>query len=325
MIISVKCKELLSRQSLPKVFDDSSVKFKYSYLLIALLQFFSQDSLHAKPKGETVGRVQTGELQEISGITTSHINPGVVWLHNDGPTYRLFALRTTGQTVGVLEWPNAMVDFEDVASGPGPEEGKDYLYISDIGDNDGRRPQVRVYRTLEPILDNGDRPEYLRAQMEDFRLTYPDGQHDAEALLVDPISRELLIATKEKKSTKIYHVPLDELKPKQPIELKLLTTLGVGSISGGDISRDGRWFVLRSEKEGWLWPRDPERNLILTFSTTLPQAVPVRAKPQAKNGEAIAIDASSTGYYTISEGEYQPLKLFPLPPWGPNLKSTLSE
>ena len=283
------------------------------FFLITLITLALPLTAHAKPKGETVGRVQTGELQEISGITTSHVNPGVVWLHNDGPTYRLFALRTTGETVGVLEWPNAMVDFEDVASGPGPEDGKDYLYIGDIGDNDGRRPQIRVYRTVEPVLANGDRPEYLRAQMEDFRLTYPDGPHDAEALFVDPISRELLIATKEKKATLIYHVPLADLKSKQPIELKLLATLGVGSISGGDISRDGRWFVLRSEKEGWLWPREPQRNLMLTFSTTLPQAIPVRGKDQAKNGEAISIDASSTGYYTISEGEYQPLKLFPLP------------
>ncbi len=281
--------------------------------LIVIIAVALPQAAHAKPKGETVGRVQTGELQEISGITTSHVNPGVVWLHNDGPTYRLFAIRTTGETVGVLEWPNAMVDFEDVASGPGPEDGKDYLYIGDIGDNDGRRPQIRVYRTVEPVLANGDRPEYLRAQMEDFRLTYPDGPHDAEALFIDPISRELLIATKEKKATMIYHVPLADLKPKQPIELKLLATLGVGSISGGDISRDGRWFVLRSEKEGWLWPREPQRDLMLTFSTTLPQAIPVRGKDQAKNGEAISIDASSTGYYTISEGEYQPLKLFPLP------------
>ena len=123
-------------------------------------------------KGTITGKVQSSELREASGIAASRVNPGVVWLHNDGQTNRLFGVRTTGETVAVLEWPNAMVDFEDIASGPGPTADEAYLYIGDIGDNEARRPQVRVYRAVGtedhrferapvPHRSNGRLPLYL--------------------------------------------------------------------------------------------------------------------------------------------------------------------
>jgi hypothetical protein len=45
----------------------------------------------------------------------------------------------------------------------------------------------------------------------------------------------------------------------------------------------------------------------------MPRAVPVRQKSQSKNGEAICFEPNSSGYFTISEGNNQPLARFLLP------------
>ena len=285
---------------------------RLGYLTALLLALLAHNA-HAKHKGEVLGHVESGDLNETSGIAASRVNPGVVWLHNDGRTNQLFGVRTTGETAAVLEWRDAVVDLEDVASGPGPTPEQDYLYIGDIGDNESHRPQVRVYRTIEPTIKPTGRPQYVSTVMEDFRFTYPDGPVDAEALLVDPLSGDIIIVTKEKKLARVFRAPSASLKPKQTVELEEVVTLGVTNISGGDISRDGKWILLRSEKEGWLWPRDPKLSLSETFSQNMPRAVPVRQKSQSKNGEGICFEPNSSGYFTISEGNHQPLVRFSLP------------
>lgn len=263
-------------------------------------------------KGTITGQIESRELREVSGIAASRINPGVVWLHNDGRTNRLFGVRTTGETAAVLEWPNAMVDFEDAASGPGPTGDEAYLYIGDIGDNDARRPQVRVYRVLEPKLADSDGPQYLTGEVEDFRFTYPEGPVDAEALLVDPVMGDILIVSKEKKRAQVFAIAQDQLKPREPVELQHVATIKIGNVSAGDISPDGRQIMLRSEKDGWLWQRDPAKSVGETLSQPGAVKVPVRHKAQAKNGEGISFDPAGDGYFTISEGSGQPLALFPL-------------
>jgi hypothetical protein len=288
------------------------VKLK-CYLFVVLPLLISQNPLHAaKPKGEVLGRVESGDLREVSGIAASRVNPGVVWLHNDGRSNQLFAVRTTGETAAILEWPNPMVDFEDVASGPGPTPDQDYLYIGDIGDNESRRPQVRVYRAVEPTIKPTGRADYVSTEITDFRFTYPDGPTDAEALWVDPESGDIYIVTKEKKQARVFRAAADRLKPRQAVPLEEIATLGIGNISAGDISRDGRWIAVRSEKEGWLWPREAGKSVAEALSVSLPRKVPVLAKSQSKNGEGICFSPESTAYFTVSEGANEPLVRFPL-------------
>ena len=280
---------------------------------LALLFISVLIPLPAHAKGTITGQVQSGELREASGIVASRVNPDLVWLHNDGQTNRLFGVRTNGETAVVLEWPNAMVDFEDIATGPGPSADEAYLYVGDIGDNDSRRPQVRVYRIAEPKVAASGSPKYLTVQAEDFRFTYPDKPIDAEALLVDPLTGDLFFVAKEKKEAHVFRAPADQLKPGKPLELEEVATVKVGNVSAGDISPDGRQILLRSEKQGWLWQRDPSQSVGETLSQSHAIAVPVRHKQQAKNGEAVSFDPAGTGYFTISEGSRPPLARFPLP------------
>lgn len=43
-------------------------------------------------------------------------------------------------------------DVEDIAIGPGPEAGVDYIYVSDTGNNDKDRDVVQIYRIREPDM-----------------------------------------------------------------------------------------------------------------------------------------------------------------------------
>ena len=77
-------------------------------------------------------------INESSGLVASRTNSGAYWTHNDsggGPF--IYALDTNGETLGTFRVNGATNrDWEDIAAGPGPQHGRSYLYIGDIGDND---------------------------------------------------------------------------------------------------------------------------------------------------------------------------------------------
>ena len=76
------------------------------------------------------------------------------------------------------------VDWEDIAI-----RGRT-LYVGDIGDNAAQRPDIAVYR-----FGAAGAPRAVRERK--LALRYPDGAHDAEALLVDPRTGSLAIVTKD--------------------------------------------------------------------------------------------------------------------------------
>src|ERR1700761_2174023 len=89
------------------------------------------------------GKLQDKELNEVSGIAASAIHKDIYYIHNDsGDTSRIFSIDPTGKIHATIYFkgdPTQMlgvVDCEDIAAGPGPEPGKSYVYVGDIGDND---------------------------------------------------------------------------------------------------------------------------------------------------------------------------------------------
>ena len=133
------------------------------------------------------GTVASDAITEASGIAASPRFDDVYWVHNDsGDTARVFAISGTGQTLGEYALSGATaVDWEDIAAGPGPTPGVSYLYVGDIGDNAATRTSVQVYRVPEPSVDPdapASSPQTLTG-VATLTLKYPDGPHDAEALL----------------------------------------------------------------------------------------------------------------------------------------------
>jgi hypothetical protein len=259
-----------------------------------------------------MGRIKVDQLKEISDVAASRRNANVLWLHNDGHSGNLFALSTTGKLVAVLKCRSAINDLEDIAIGPGPVEGVDYLYLGDIGDNRERRFSVRLLRLAEPELAGPRGQLLLAAGVEEFLLAYPDGPHDAEAMFVDPVTGDVFIVTKEKHRARVYTVPADKLREGGVVKLTAAGKLDVEEVSAGAISFDGRQILLRREKQGWLWNRRPGEPVTAALARK-PTKVPVLGKRQGRNGESIGFSPDGRSYYTVSEGKQQPIYRFDLP------------
>ncbi len=131
-----------------------------------------------------------------------------MWTHNDGSREKLFALLTNGTQLASFDLKEDVDDVEDVTVGPGPVAGISYLYVGDIGGNRGAdnfRADVQILRVAEPLVEPawaGNARSGDFDGVEKFTLTYPDGSYDAEALLVDPISGDLFIVTKQTGSSR---------------------------------------------------------------------------------------------------------------------------
>jgi hypothetical protein len=120
-----------------------------------------------------------------------------------------------------------------------------------------------------------------------------------------------LVVSKEEKMARVFRASVDKLQPRVPVELEELATIKIGNVSAGDISADGQRILLRNEKDGWLWRRDPAKSVGETLSRPGALPVPVRHKKQAKNGEGICFDPGGAGYFSVSEGADPPLARFP--------------
>jgi hypothetical protein len=163
----------------------------------------------------------------------------------------------------------------------------------------------------EPVLNSARRDKIKAEDVVEFRFTYPDGPHDAEALLVDAATGTLLIVTKEKGKACVFAGDTDLEPARGTVMLREICRLDVSDVSAGDISRDGGRIVLRTEERGWLWERNPGESLEAAFRRP-PQVLAVRGSDQAHNGEAIGLHPNGNSYYTISEGRGEYIYQFSL-------------
>ena len=200
-------------------------------------------------------------------------------------------MSTSGKLVAILNCRAAINDLEDIAIGPGPEKGVDYLYLGDIGDNDERRREIRVVRFAEPDLSGRRGRQLDVTEAEEFRLTYPDGPHDAEAMFVDPVSGDLFVVTKEKERARVYSVAAGQLQDRAAAKLTAAGKLDVDEVSAGAISLDGSRILLRREAPGVAVEPGAGRERWPTALARQPEKVPVLGKRQGPNGESIGFGA----------------------------------
>lgn len=273
--------------------------------------------------------VSSDELIEISGLAANRTNAGVLWAHNDsGDSARVFAMDASGAHLATYTLDGAgAVDWEDMAVGPSASRDASELYLGDIGDNARARPEVVVYRVREPAVDRGAAPVVgMLAGVEKLTLRYPNGAHDAETLIVDPVSGDLIIVTKDAGGSQIFRasgtidassttmlelvgrVDFSLLKRRTEFaaDAPPLARAGGALATGGDISPDGGVIAIRTYSAVWLWSRTPGKSIGEAL-TAPPCEAPLAAEQQ---GEAIAFDADGRGYVTVSEGANPPLHHF---------------
>lgn len=273
-----------------------------------------------------LGELEDRRIDESSGLAASRHHPGLYWTHNDsGDGPFLYAVGSRGEKRGVWRVAGALADdWEDIATGPGPERGRSYLYIGDIGDNGTERPHIVVYRVPEPAVEptnassTKDRAPRTEAA-EAIRLKYPDGQHDAETLLVHPTTGDLYVVTKTKanKAAGVYKLaaPLPVSTSTTTLlarvgEVRAPSILG-GLLTGGDISPDGRRVILCDYVGGYelVTPRDASADASFDDIWKQPP-VPVVLAPR-QQGEAICYRADGGALITTSEKVPTPLAEIP--------------
>jgi len=187
-----------------------------------------------------------------------------------------------------------------------------YIYLGDIGDNFSTRQQIRVFRIPEPAVytyQSNAPPVIAAVGAQEIILTYPDEAHNAEALLIDPWTGDLYIATKGLNTAGIYQATRAQLESGEPVKLTFVRTVAFKSVSAGDISPDGSLIALRRSNRAEVWVRKPGD----TISNALAGAsinIPVIGQPTEPNGEGLGFDPAGRGYYTVSEGFNQPIYFF---------------
>ncbi len=251
-------------------------------------------------QAEARGVLENRHIVEASGLAVSRSNSSMLWVHNDSGDYnRLFVVGEKGEDFGQFIITGAFNrDWEDMAVGPGPVDGKKYLYIGEIGDNLARYQIMSVYRVAEPDISRLDSVTYTIVDgAERIDYVYPDGQsRDAETLMIDPLTRDLYIVTKRDARSIIYVA-------RYPQDTGKITTLGkIGYFPfnralAGDISADGTEIAVKTDDRIYYWQRK-QNEPVFEALRRQPLLLPYTVEPQ---GEAFGWMPDGSGYYTLSE------------------------
>ncbi|MFA5883518.1 MAG: hypothetical protein WDA60_06685 [Acidimicrobiia bacterium] len=286
-------------------------------------------ALCSAPAGRETGTVADPALLETSGLVRSRSHAGVLWAHNDsGDSTRVFALDRRGTPLGTVTVTGAdAVDWEDLALGRGPG-GADHLFLGDIGGGAaGARSTVTVYRIPEPDPP-GAGATTASATAQAVTLRYPDGAHDAEALLVDDRTGDLVVITKgttdaatvyrapggatAARGTTITVEPVGELaRPVTRDGARVIQELAglaglADRVAGADAAPDAGIAVVRTYG-GVAVHRWPATRSLAQALLTRPCAAPAPADLRFPQGEAIALAPDGLRYLTVAEGANAPL------------------
>ncbi len=239
-------------------------------------------------------------LAELSGLVAD----GEHWYGvNDGGTAAtVFVLGKDCQVQQEITGAVDPYDVEDLARGA---DGT--FWLSDTGDNDEDRDTV----ALISLTPGGESTLY--------RLTYPDGAHDAEALLLDGAGVPHVV-TKNPLGTADVYRPAGPLASPGPTPLQHVAAVRltstdtpggpvpgfVGSVivTGAATSADGRALALRTYTDAYLFPVTGG-DVVAALTTEQPVRVPL---PNEAQGESIAFQPDGS-LVTASEGVGEPVNV----------------
>lgn len=267
-----------------------------------------EGSSQPAPVGEpkSLPSISDSRVKESSGVAPSQKDGKVFYTHNDsGDSARFFKFTLDGKVQREYRVTNATaVDWEDMSSAT--LDGKPYLFFGDIGDNAGRRSSIQIYRVPEP----GKRRRVKADMILD--LQYPDGSHNAEALLVHPSTGDITIVTKTSSyPAGVYFLPRPLQGGSYTLrklgEVSIESTIKAGKlITGAAWSPNGRAVVLRTYLGAYLFAADDP----LSWFKHAPTLVRTNFDLQ---GEGIAFTRDGKSLITTSEGSPCPLSQVLLP------------
>jgi endonuclease/exonuclease/phosphatase family metal-dependent hydrolase len=290
-----------------------------------------QDTEKVGPANRTtlVGTIENNDIDEASGLARSQRDPDILWVINDDGPSVLHAIDATGGMMGRVKLRDASNrDWEDLASFT--LDGIPYLLVADIGDNDGKRKDVRFYVVEEPDPDD-KKVDY--AWRVDF--SYPGGSRDAESVAVDVANERVLILSKRDIPARIYSVPL------RPDSKKRQKATNLGAVDGlPKPSRRDVEFAPKTKNAYWRptsmdISNDDTRAVVLTYGGVFLferepgmdwqdalQGVP-RVISRTGNRQAEAVTFNTAGSAIIIALEQRNSPLFRLPIDSPDSEVTV--
>ncbi|SCX59831.1 hypothetical protein SAMN03159343_4010 [Klenkia marina] len=256
-----------------------------------------------------------GEPADVCAVTDPRL-PEISGLAVDGAT--TLVMNDGGDSVVVHELDGACAVVGERTAAVDPYDPEDLalgsdgtVWLADTGDNRLSRATV----ALIALRPDGTAPVY--------RLTYPDGPHDAEALLLAPDGTPYLV-TKEVLGTSAVYRPTAALDAGAPVPLEKVADLpltltgtpggpvgraGQLMVTGGAVSPDGAVLALRTYTDAYVWPLNGSD--VAGALATAPVRV---ALPESPQGEAISF--AGDGRSLLVTGEGLPARLAVLPAIG---------
>ena len=253
------------------------------------------------------------ELTESSGLAFSTRSDDVLFSHNDsGDTARLFAFNLKGKFLYELQVEKAKSkDWEDMCSFE--HDGKNWLAVGDIGDNDFHHDYVSIYVFKEPKEKEGDKKRKCEVEYE-LKVEYPRGAVNSEALAYDPIRHSFLLLSKETLNCVFYEVPIPE-NPKGDMRVtaKQVANYTIPLVTGAAISRDGQHLAICTYGPACLIernPQNPDKPWDMKANDVATKFFEVTAR---KQGEAICFAPDGKHLWLTSEHKPTPLIEIKLP------------
>jgi hypothetical protein len=252
----------------------------------------------------TATGTEPSSLTELSGIVASRKNPGVLYAHNDsGSNSTVIVLSDTAAPLGQMTLTNVnAVDWEDVAVGPC--DAGSCIFVGEIGDNNLAYATRTVYRFAEPSISPTTPIGTMMVAADALTFVYPDGRHNAETLLVEPISGDIFVITKVSGvASTVYRLP----KPFTPGTQATMEKVGdlslpgsAGLVTGGDVHPCGTRMLIRTYPMIYEFKLAAGQPFTSIFASA-GSAVSTPTQDEESKGEGVTYAADGIGYFTASE------------------------
>ncbi|MGE5827833.1 MAG: hypothetical protein ACM30G_05630 [Micromonosporaceae bacterium] len=245
--------------------------------------------------GEEVCAITNTQLNAISGLAATQNGYVAVEDGSDNATnLKIYTLDATCKST-VKTYIGDPFDPEDMAIA---SDGG--VWVADIGDNDNVRASVAIWQI--PASNS---------TATIYRMTYPDGKHDAEAMLFDKDDKPIII-TKEAGKAGLYRptavleantrpgVPMEkvgEFTPQRTGTSNPLLAVGNTPVTGAAKSPDGSKVVLRTYSDAYEFDV-PDGDIVKAITTGTARITPLPDEPQ---GESITYSADGKNFVTVSE------------------------
>jgi len=261
------------------------------------------------------GTVGPSDLEALSGLAVSRLQPEIFFAHNDHDRPVVYALDLQGREHARITLTGATAtDIEDIAVGPCG--AGTCVYLGDIGDNSAQRSEYAVLRFPQPMVPDSPGQAAMTASFERFRFTYEDGSHNAEGLMVAPDGTVYVVTKLAPGSggrvaatgpSSIYRVPspLATGTVARATKVATLTVPASGDLaaSGAAAHPCGAGFLLRAYDRVYEFSTPAGMGFEAAF-TAVPKVVAMPNEPQS---EAIDYRADGRGFITSGEGAGAPI------------------